>query len=161
VGEKVVLEKADSLPAPKGSHARVGGYVHHNGRAGALVRVACEKEASLGALEGLLKDLAMHVVAAMPPPVAVGRDDIPKEILEKEEAIQADTEEIRKKPEQIRGKILKGKMERFIKERALLEQQLLTAAEEKLTVKAALERAGKDLSDSLVVEGFLRFELGE
>ena len=160
VGEKIVLEQAASLPAPKGALTRLGGYVHHNARAGALVRIAYEKDGSVEAVDELLRSIGMHIVAHVPPPVAVDKDGLPAEIIEKEKAIQADTDEIKQKPEQIREKILMGKMSRFIKDRALLEQLLVTEVEDKVTVGDALKKKGKELSDTLVVEGFLHFELG-
>ncbi len=160
VGERVVVQSVSNLPAPKAGATRLGGYVHHNARAGALIRVAYEKPGSADAADELLRILGMHVVAHSPTPVAVDKDGIPAEVIEKEKAIQSDTDEVKSKPEQIREKIVMGKMGRFIKDRALLEQLLVTEVEEKVTVGDALKRKGQELGDKFVVEHFVHFELG-
>lgn len=160
VGEKVILESVGNLPPAKGGLTRTGGYVHHNARAGALVRLAYEKPGSADAADQLLRSIGMHIVAHTPPPVAIDKDGIPAEVIEEERAIQADTDEIKGKPDQIREKILAGKMGRFIKDRALLQQLLVTEVEDKVTVGDALERKGKELGDSFVVEDFVHFDLG-
>lgn len=161
VGEKVVLHRVTSLPPSKSDYHRLGGYAHHNGKCGSLVRVSFQEGGTAEKVDGVLKDLAMHVAAYVPSPLAVSRDDIPQDVLAKEKAIQADTDEIRNKPEKIRDKILQGKMQKFIKELVLLEQPLVTVTDSKVAVGEVLKRKSKDLSDSLTVEGFLRFQLGE
>lgn len=161
VGEKVAFQRAAQLPPVAGRRYRIGGYLHHDGRAGALVRLAFGKEETAGQVDGLLKDLSMHVVAYVPSPVAITKEDIPPETLEKEKAIQADTDEIKKKPEAIREKILTGKMQKFMKDNALLEQPLVTVTDGKMVVSKVLANKGEELSDTLAVAGFLRFQLGE
>lgn len=161
VGEKVVLHRVASMPAPKAKRHRIGGYAHHNGRCGSLVRLSFEEEPTAGSVDDLLKDLAMHVTAHVPVPLAVSKDDIPSEVIERERVVQADTDEIKSKPEKIRGKILQGKMQKFLQEKALLEQPLVTVTDSKVAVREVLAKKSKELSDSLVVDGFLRFQLGE
>lgn len=94
----------------------VTGY-SHGGRVAALI--AGEGDA------GALRNLAMHVAAANPAPIALGRDGVPAEMLDKERAIISESDEIRSKPEHIRPKIVEGKLGRFYKEHVLLEQEML------------------------------------
>lgn len=94
----------------------VTGY-NHGGRVAALVAGSGDA--------GALRNVAMHVAAANPAPVALGRDGVPTDLVEKEKEILAESDEIKSKPEQIRPKIIEGKMGRFYKERVLLEQEML------------------------------------
>lgn len=94
----------------------VTGY-NHGGRVAALVAGTGEAET--------LRNVAMHVAAANPVPVSLDREGVPAELVDKERAIIAESPEIQSKPEQIRPKIVEGKMGRFYKEHVLLEQEML------------------------------------
>ena len=82
LGENVVVKRVARLAVGAGV---VGGYVHAGGKLGVLVALSAADAAP--ALAGLAKDIAMHIAAADPSPVAVSRDGVSKELLASEREI--------------------------------------------------------------------------
>lgn len=123
---------------------KVVGY-NHDGRIAGLVAGTGD--------ELKLKQIALHVVAANPAPIAFSRDTINAEIVQKEKLIISTMEDVRSKPEAMREKIVTGKLNRFFKERVLLEQEMLLDAEKKETVEQYAKRNG------LTVDRYVRVEV--
>jgi elongation factor Ts len=155
LGENVVLKRVARL-AVDGA-GLVGGYVHGPGKLGVLV--ALETDASGAELEALARDLAMHVAAADPTPVAVDRDGVPAELIESERSIFRKQAEQSGKPEKVLDRIVEGRMGKFLSEVALLEQPFVKDAER--SVGELLEAVGSKLGAAVRVAGFQRFRLGE
>jgi elongation factor Ts len=155
LGENVVLRRVVRL-ATKGEGV-VGGYVHAGGKLGVLVAV--EGGASGAGLEGLAKDLSMHVAAADPSPVAVERSHVPKELVDAERAIFRAQAEQSGKPANIIEKMVEGRVNKYYAEVALLEQPFVKDPDR--TVAKLLGDEGKRLGRELSVAGFVRFKLGE
>ncbi len=109
IGENIVLGDIQTI---EGGNT-VGGYVHSNGKLGALVALD-------GGTEEMAKDLAMHAVA-MNPQVA-NPADVPAEDIAKEKEIYVEQLKNEGKPEQIIDKIVEGKVKKFCAERALSSQ---------------------------------------
>ena len=82
------------------------------------------------------------VAAANPAPMSLDREGVPADILDKEREIIAASDEIQSKPEQIRPKIVEGKLNRFFKERVLLEQELLVGGDGEAVGMAQGQRSG-------------------
>jgi elongation factor Ts len=99
-----------------GPHAVFGQYVHHDGKTGVLIHA--EGEISVD----LLKDIGMHIVAAVPAPKGVSAKDIPADIVEKERKFRIDQAMESGKPKEIAEKMVEGGMRKFFEELALLEQ---------------------------------------
>ena len=70
-----------------------------------------------------VKDLAMHIAASRP--LGIQREDIPEDVVQREEQIYRAQAQEMGKPENILDKIVQGKMEKFYKESCLLEQQYI------------------------------------
>jgi elongation factor Ts len=108
-----------------------------------------------GGTEVLAKDVAMHVAAHDPTPIAVARDDMPADVVEKErellkrEALQSG------KPEKVVDKIVEGRINKFYAENCLLEQGFVKDPDQ--TVGDLLKSSGGGVS----VTAFTRFKLGE
>lgn len=94
---------------------------NHGGRVAALVAGSGDAEA--------LRYIAMHVAAANPAPIALDRDSVDADVLDKEREIIMALPEIQAKPEAIRPKIVDGKLGRFFKENVLLDQEMLVDAD--------------------------------
>ncbi len=103
--------------------------------------------------DSLLRNVAMHVAAASPAPIALRPEDIDEERVAKEREILAQSEEVLAKPEQIRPKIIEGKLKRFYKEYVLLEQEMLVGGDGKQSVAQYAKEQG------LVITGFIRKDL--
>src|SRR5882724_2393847 len=104
----------------------IGSYIHHNGNLGVIVEVLCETDfvARNEKFREMCKGIAMHVAAKAgggQAPLCITRDKVPADLIARERAIYE--QQVADKPEQIRGKIVDGKVETFFKERVLLDQE--------------------------------------
>ena len=145
-GEAVQLRRIARFAPANGV---VGHYLHHNEQVGTLVEIeGATGEAALA----LAKDLALHVASA--DPLAVAAADIDAELLERERRIAEEQVAAEGKPDNIRAKIVEGKLKKFASERALLEQ---------IFIKDESKNVGQlvaAVSGARVVR-FARFKVGE
>jgi elongation factor Ts len=156
LGENVVLKRCARLSA--GGAGLAGGYLHAGGKLGVIV--ALETAASGGGgPERLAKDIAMHVAAHDPSPVAIDRDGVPKDLVEKESEILRRQAEQEGKPPAVTEKIVQGRLKKFYGEVCLLEQAFVKNPDQ--SISQLLEDAAKELGQAVRVGGFVRFKLGE
>jgi elongation factor Ts len=153
LGENVVLKRVAHLSA----EGLVGGYVHGPGKLGVLV--ALDTTARGAELENLAKDVAMHVAAADPSPLAVDRDGVSAELLDSERAIFRKQAEQSGKPEKVLDKIVEGRINKFLSEVVLLEQAFVKDPDR--SVGDLVRDVGKQLGSEIRVRAFTRFRLGE
>ncbi|HSC59062.1 MAG TPA: translation elongation factor Ts [Gemmatimonadales bacterium] len=127
----------------------VGSYLHHNRQVGVLV----ELDGATGdpAL-ALAKDVALHIASA--DPIGVSAQDIPKELMDRERRIAEEQVAQEGKPEQIRAKIVDGKLRKFAQERSLLDQPFVK--DETKTVADLLKAV-----PGVRVVRFARFRIGD
>jgi elongation factor Ts len=126
---------------------------------GVLVDLNCETDfvARTDDFQGLARELSLHIASAKP--VAVSADDLPEALVAKErEIVEAQVAESGK-PEVVREKMVEGKMKKFCKELALLDQQFVK--DEKVTIGQLVTEASAKLGENVVVRRFVRYELGE
>ncbi|MBN2417382.1 translation elongation factor Ts [bacterium] len=149
-------QKRDSKDANEGA---IMSYIHPGNRIGVMLELNCETDfvAKTNDFQQLARDLAMHIAAANP--LAVERENIPAEIIEKEKEIYRAQVLNEGKPEKIVDKIVDGKIEKYIQEIVLYEQNFVKDTDK--TVKEyLLEQSGK-LGEKLSVRRFERYQLGE
>ena len=145
-GEAVQLRRMVRFAPANGV---VGSYLHHNEQVGTLVEIeGATGEAALA----LAKDLALHVASA--DPLSVAAADIDAELIERERRIAEEQVAAEGKPENIRAKIVEGKLKKFASERALLEQ--LFIKDESKNVGQLVAAVG-----GARVVRFARFKVGE
>jgi len=125
---------------------RAATYVHHTGKVGVIIGVEGE-----GGDDALLNDVCMHIAALQPE--ALRREDLPADLVRKEEEIMREQIRASGKPENMIDKILAGKMSRWYGEHVLLEQPFVK--DDKKTVGKILEQAGVKLT------GYTRLQVGE
>ena len=138
----------------------VGAYVHNQiapglGKIGVLV--ALESDAAPAKIEGLAKQLAMHVAA--PQPQAVVRTGLDPQVLERERAVLAEQARASGKPAEIIDKMVEGRIRKFYEEVCLLDQTFVIDGETKIS--KAVEAAGADAGAPVKITAFARFQLGE
>ncbi|MFO1010177.1 MAG: translation elongation factor Ts [Planctomycetota bacterium] len=150
-GEELKLAACERFANATG---RVGGYVHHDGKKGALVSVTTGADEAQA--NAFLKLLSMHVVSAWPTPIVVTRDEITPAVIERERGVLLELPDLKGKPAELQEKILKGRMETFFAERVLSEQAWML--DDKLTVQKAVEAA---LGKGAKIDGFARFQIGK
>ncbi len=157
-GENVVLSRSAHI-ALEGS-GRVDSYIHHDGKQGAVVAVAAtgvDVAADSEVLQQLVKDLTMHIVAAVPSPVCVRREEVPAALVEEQKQIFM--AQAADKPEQIREKIATGKLNSWYGEVTLLDQAFVKDPAK--TIRDIVAEASKALGTTLTVTKFARFVVGE
>jgi elongation factor Ts len=155
LGENIVPKRVARLAVAGGGH--VGGYVHAGGKLGVLVGLRTKARGD--AVAALAKDLAMHVAAADPTPVAVERGGVPAELVETERALYRKQAEASGKPAQVLDRIVEGRLGKFYSEICLLEQAFVKDPDRR--VKEVVEALGKQLGQPLEVTAFVRFRVGE
>jgi elongation factor Ts len=154
IGENIQLKRVEKLAAPGGV---TGGYIHAGGKLGVMVGFATSARGE--AVSALAKDVAMHVAAADPSPVAIDRDGVPRELLDKEADIFRKQALGEGKPEKIVERIVEGRIKKYYAEVCLLEQPFVKDPDK--TVAKLLADAGAKLGAPLQVTAFVRFRLGE
>lgn len=141
-GEKItlrrftVVEKADS--------ENFGAYSHLAGSISALVVVE-------GASEEAAKDIAMHVAAIAPQYVSDA--DVPAEVVEKEKAVQLASEDLAGKPDNIKEKMVEGRVKKFLAEISLLDQAFVKNGDQTVAEFIASQNGS--------VKSFVRYQVGD
>lgn len=139
IGENISVRRIELVEA-----ATVGAYVHSNKRIAALVALS-------GADVEIAKEVAMHVTAVNPQ--VVNPQDMPAEMLQKEQEIIKAQPDMVGKPAEIVEKMMGGRVKKFLKENSLIEQPFVKNPE--VTVGKLTKDAGAE------VVSFVRFEVGE
>lgn len=135
----------------------IEGYVHLGGKIGVLVEIGVNDAAAEGdALRELAHDITLQIAAARPQ--YLSRDDVPAEIIDKERNILMAQLQDEKKPDNIKQKIVEGRMNKFYKEVCLLDQPFVK--DDSLSISQILANLGKQLGTPVKINRFTRFELG-
>jgi elongation factor Ts len=141
IGEKIDLKYFDKIETEQ-----VSAYIHSDKKLATLVGLS-----KSGIDEQVGKDVAMQIAAM--DPIAVNKDQIPQDTIEKELEIGRNQALAEGKPAELVDKIAQGKLNKFFKESTLLSQAFIK--ENKISVQQYLQQIDKDLS----VTGFKRFSI--
>ncbi len=153
------IAKASKKAGRETKEGLIHSYIHAGGRIGVLLELNCETD--FVARNDLFKDLANEIalqIAAMKPQY-VKREDIPREIVEKEVEIAIEAAKAEGKPQHIAEKIAEGKVEKFYKEVCLYEQPYIK--DDKKTVEDLIKEYIAKIGENIQVRRFCRYELGE
>jgi len=150
-------EKKSGRVAAEGS---IGSYIHTGSRVGVLLELNCETDfvARGDIFQSLLKDVSMQV-AACPNVEYVSIDQIPKDIIEKEKQIEMGRDDLSGKPENIKEKIVEGRIAKRLNELVLLSQPYIK--DSALTVEDLVKQAAAKIGENIKVRRFTRYTLGE
>ena len=155
IGEKITLRRSDFIGTEEYLNFF---YIHaaikkNIGKIGVLVSLKTTKPKN--ELLELGKQLSMHIAALSP--LAIDKDDLDQTILNKEKEIITEELENSGKDSKIVPKIAEGKLNKFINDNTLLNQEWII--EPKTKVKEILKEAGG--KDKIEVKKFIRFKVGE
>ena len=138
---------------------KLASYIHNGGSIGVLVKMDTDLSADQVAVIG--KDVAMQSAALNAAYLC--REQVPAEVLEKEKEIMmaqmAEDPKMASKPEQVRAKIVEGKVGKYYTENCLLEQAFVK--DDKLSVQGYVDAEAKKLGGSIKVVDVVRYERGE
>jgi elongation factor Ts len=157
IGENMNLRRSAGISVEKGA---VASYIHsaiapNLGKIGVLV--ALESEADASVLEGLGKQIAMHIAATNPASATV--DDLDPELVEREKSVLTEQAKESGRPIEIIEKMIEGRIRKYYEQVVLVEQTFVIDGESK--VKDVIANAAKDAGKPITLKGFVRFELGE
>ncbi|MCW6035560.1 translation elongation factor Ts [Spirulina subsalsa FACHB-351] len=154
------IASADKKAGRVAAEGLVDSYIHTGGRVGVLVEVNCETDfvARGDKFKALVRDIAMQI-AACPNVVYVKSEDVDPEFVAKEKAIEMGREDLASKPENIREKIVQGRIDKQLKEMSLMDQPYIK--DQTITVQELVKRTIADLGENIQVRRFSRFVLGE
>lgn len=136
IGEKITVRRFEIVEGCPATYI-------HNGKIGVLLNTDCSDEA-------LEKDICLHIASNAPE--FVSRAEIPQSVIDEETRIEMGKEDLQKKPEQIRAKIVEGRINKLMASKCLLEQPFVKNPDQ--TVAQLCE--GK-----LNIKSFIRYVLGE
>ncbi len=138
---------------------KLASYVHNGGSIGVLVKM--DTELAADAVAAIGKDVAMQSAALGAE--YVKRSDVPAEVIDKEREIMkaqmAEDPKMASKPDQVKDKIIDGKVEKFYKENCLLEQAFVK--DDKLSVQGYVDAEAKKLGGTIAVAECVRYVRGE
>jgi elongation factor Ts len=148
-GENVVMRRIARFT----SAGTVGAYLHHNGKVGVLVEIA---GGTGDVVMNLAKSIAEHIAAGVPTvAVAVDKDGVPAELVEREKAIFVEQAAASGKPANIIEKMVQGRIDKFYAEITLVNQPWVR--DDSKTIGQLVTEAGAGLS----IARFARFQMGE
>lgn len=141
------------------SEGLIQAYIHQGSRLGVLLEVNCETDfvARTDEFQAFAKDVAMHIAASQP--LAVDREGVLADAVERERAIYLEQAKNEGKPEHIAKKIVEGRMEKFYQENCLMEQVFVKNPDQ--TIGELVTEITAKIGEKITVRRFERFVLGE
>lgn len=133
-------------------------YQHFNKRMAVIVEVNCETDfvANTDKFKTFAKDMALHISSMRPQ--YVRREDVPAAVVEQERNAQMHMEDLAGKPDNIKTKIVDGRLDKWYKDIVLMEQEFLK--DDSKTVQQILEAVVAEVGESIQISRFALFELG-
>ncbi|MFM7406925.1 MAG: translation elongation factor Ts [Cuspidothrix sp.] len=135
-------------------------YIHTGGRVGVLVELNAQTASAVGneEFQNLARNAAMQI-AACPNVEYVSVEEIPAEIVSKEKDIEMGKDDLGNKPENIKEKIVQGRIEKRLKEMTLLDQPYIR--DQSISVEDLVKQVKSKVGEDIQVSRFVRFVLGE
>ena len=160
LGENIQVRRFYRFVLDEGTQGLVDRYIHTGGRVGVLVEVNCQTEAVTReeVFKTLVRNIAMQI-AACPNVEYVNVNNIPAEIAQKEKEIEMGKDDLNKKPDNIKEKIVQGRIEKSLKEMTLMDQPYIR--DQNITVEELVKQSVATLGENIQVRRFARFVLGE
>jgi elongation factor Ts len=147
---------ADSNSSKQTNEGIIGSYIHTGGKIGVLIEVLCETDfvSRSDEFQELVKNLGMQI-AACPSVQYISIDEVPSQIIDIETEIEFGKEDLLSKPEQIRSKIVEGRVSKRINEMCLLVQPFVK--DQSLTVEDYIKTISGKLKENIKIARFTKF----
>lgn len=162
--KKVLREEGKDLLASnekerEANEGRVEAYIHHSGKVGVLMEVACNTDfaANSDDFRSFMRDVSMHIAASNPRFIAP--EDIPEEVIEEKKETSRKEMEKAGKPAEMIEKIVEGRIDKFYIEACLLKQPFIKDTNQ--TIEDLLADLRSKTGENIFVKRFARYEIGE
>jgi elongation factor Ts len=154
------MATADKKASRNTNEGMIYSYIHTGNKLGIMVEINCETDFVARRLEfnELAKNIAMQI-ASNPEIEVVSYSDISQSVKDKLWNFESEKEDLENKPEQIRNKIVEGRVEKSLKKQVLLEQEYIR--DPNLTVNDYIKQVISILGENIRVTRFVRYVLGE
>lgn len=158
----IVLRKASRAIAEKKANRElkagiVKSYIHSNNKVGTMVELLCETDfvAKNEDFQQLANDIAMHI-AAMSPEYTKTEDITDEDRVKVKEILEKEVAEL-DKPDDVKAKIIEGKMNDYFGAKTLLEQAFIKDPE--ITIGKMIEQAIQKIGEKIEIGRWIRFEI--
>jgi elongation factor Ts len=161
---EILRQKGLASAAKKAGRSTMEGliysYIHTGNKLGVLLEINCETDfvARGEDFQNLAHNIALQI-AATENVEYVDMSQIPPAVIERERAIEMGREDLAKKPEAVREKIVQGRLEKLFKERCLLDQPYIK--DPSITVGDLIKQTIARVGENIRVRRFTRYRLGE
>lgn len=153
------LAAADKKVDRKTIEGVVNSYIHAGGKIGVLVEVNCETDfvARREEFQELVQNIAMQI-AASPDVLYVNTTEIPNEFFLAEKEIESAKQDLINKPEEIKEKIILGRIEKTLKNLSLLDQAFIR--DSNITIDELIKEKITLFGENIKIKRFTRYTLG-
>lgn len=150
------IQKAGTRGHKKTLEGTIGVYKHTGGRICAMAEINAETDfvSRSKDFQDFAYNLALHIAAVNPKWISC--KDVPQSVIDTEKDILSAG--LKDKPENIREKILYGKINKFFKDNCLMEQSFVKDPE--ITIQDMYDDLVIKLKENIVIKKFSRFEVG-
>jgi elongation factor Ts len=153
-------KKIQDLGERTATEGTIQAYIHAGAKVGVLLEVDCNTDfvAQNEDFVAFARDVAMQI-AATPTVAYVSREDVPAQAREAEARIYE--QEAAEKPENVRAKIVEGKLDAWYRTIVLLEQEMHNPKFEGKTVQQLRDELTAKTGENVVIRRFVRFAVGQ
>jgi elongation factor Ts len=149
------------LSGREAAEGTVQSYIHATGNVGVLVEVDCNTDfvARNPDFVGFARDIALHV-AGSPTVQWVADEDVPEEAREAERRVFE--QQATDKPDDVRPKIVEGKLEKWLDDVVLLRQVHVNREKhEEKSIQQLRDELSAKTGENIVIRRFAKFTVGE
>jgi elongation factor Ts len=154
------MATADKKASRNTNEGLIYSYIHTGNKLGILLEVNCETDfvARREEFSELAKNIGMQI-ASNPEIEVVSIEDISESVKEEVRKFESAKDDLQNKPEEIRNKIVEGRVEKSLKKTDLLDQEFIR--DPSMTVNEYIKQVVGILGENIRVARFTRFVLGE
>lgn len=154
------MATADKKASRNTSEGMIYAYIHTGNKLGILVEVNCETDfvARRTEFSDLAKNIAMQI-ASNPEIEIISYDDISQSLKDEAWKFESAKEDLQNKPDEIRNKIIQGRVEKTLKSKVLLEQAYIR--DTNITVEQFIKQTIGIIGENIQIARFVRYTLGE
>lgn len=154
------MATADKKASRNTNEGLIYSYIHTGSKLGILIEVNCETDfvARREEFSDVAKNIAMQI-ASNPEITVISLNDIPESVKDEVRKFENAKEDLQNKPEEIRNKIIEGRVEKSLKKQVLLDQEYIR--DPSITVNEYIKQVVGVLGENIQVARFTRYVLGE
>jgi elongation factor Ts len=154
------IASAEKKAGRTAAEGAIGSYIHTGARVGVLVEINCETDfvARGEIFQELIRNVAMQI-AACPSVDYVRVEDIPSDVADREKQIEMGRDDLAGKKEEMKEKIVAGRIGKRLKEMALMDQPYIK--DSSMSVAEMVKQVAGKVGENIQVRRFVRFNLGE